>query len=103
MVNKGKYFLNPPQVWDAKTCERMAKRRVKDGYGNSFPKGHVPQPSPLGWGYVRYNGGCWREGEWWEGEVFPVPIVADGFQIINVPSWGKRIVKIEGTDQCPSK
>ncbi len=87
-------FQHPQPIWDAKKCEKEAKRTAKDGLGTPYPfKGYIgchPQ-----WGVVRYNGGCEREGKWYQGENKPLPKVAEGFEIINVSTWGWRIRKIE--------
>lgn len=90
-------YRHPQPIWDAKTCERRAKRTVTDGLGTPYPfKGYLPY-AELGHHAhgisVRYNGGCIREERWWQGEEWPLPQLAEGFRIIVVPSWGYRIVR----------
>jgi hypothetical protein len=93
MIRKGEYYQHPQVTWDKETCEKIAKRTVKDGYGTPYPfKGYIHPPTQLGW-HVRYNGGCVRNGDWWEGEIFPLPKVSKGFEIEHVSSWGYRLVK----------
>lgn len=46
------------------------------------------------YGAVRYNGGCTRNGVWYQGEFFRLPIVHQDYEIIHVPTWGYRIRKI---------
>ena len=52
-----------------------------------------PYSIPPAFGEIRYNGGCERDGEWWQGENRPLPKIAEGFEIVVVLSWGWRIVK----------
>jgi hypothetical protein len=89
-------YQNKPEVWDAKQCEKAAKRTVKDGMGTPYPfKGYLNQPSPHGWLDVRYNGGCTIDGKWWQGEHFPFPILAEGYEIVYVSTWGYRIKRTD--------
>lgn len=89
-------YQNKAETWDAKTCEKKAKHVAKDGLGTPYPfKGYIGSSTsiPPKYGAIRYNGGCVREGEWYQGEFFPLPNVAEGFVIQHVPNWGYRIVK----------
>lgn len=84
------YYQNTPQVWDAKKCNRMARRTARDGLGTPYPfKGYIGSH----YGRVRYNGGCLRDGQLYDGEEFPLPIIADGFSIIRIRTWGWQIIK----------
>lgn len=92
-------YQHPQEIWDKKTCEKAANHLAKDGLGTPYPfKGYIgssggfPAYSSV-YGTVRYNGGCERDGQWWQGENRPLPKVADGFEIVFVRSWGWRIVK----------
>lgn len=90
------YYVHPRETWDKKKCERMAKRIVKDGMGTSYPwPGYIGSWAGNGCGYgrIRYNGGCVREEEWYEGEEWLLPIVHKDYVIIRVPSWGYRIIR----------
>jgi len=103
IIRTGEYYQHKPKVWDAAKCARMVRSRPKDGYGTPFPKGYLSPPSPFGWGKIRYNGGCLRprtaaDGDWYEGEVFPLPIVAEGFELVSKPSWGWFIEAVEGKE-----
>lgn len=91
------YYMNKQEVWDKNTCEKLAKHVAKDGLGTPYPfKGYIGSSTsiPPKFGSIRYNGGCVRDGEWYIGEVFPLPVVADGFAIEKIPSWGYQIVKL---------
>ena len=93
MVVTDDFFANPAKVWDAKTCKRKAGHLAKDGMGTPYPwKGYIGNY----FGKTRYNGGCGKGGKWYQGEIFPLPKVAEGFEIIHVPAWGYRIVELDG-------
>lgn len=89
-----KFYIHPQEVWDKEKCEKMAKRRAKDGLGTPYPfKGYIGNylSAYSGYGKIRYNGLCFRNGEWYNGEIRPLPLVADGYEIVEVPRWGYRI------------
>ena len=91
-------FKHEPEVWDKKKCEKEAKHTATDGIGTKYPfKGYIGNR----YGKVHYNGGCTRNGEWWQGEEFPLPVIAEGFEIITVPTWGCRIVKVGDRTRTP--
>ena len=95
-------YQHPQQTWDAKKCEKLAKRRTTDGMGTPYPfKGylHLGELGHYAHGIsVRYNGGCVRDGEWWQGEEWPLPKLAEGFEIVTVPTWGYRIIKTPASE-----
>ena len=90
-------YQHPQEVWDVKKCTKLAKRVAKDGMGTPYPfqgslylqLGHHVHGMR-----VRYNGGTVIDGEWWQGEEWQLPQVAEGFKIIHVPTWGYRIIKV---------
>lgn len=85
-------YQHPAEVWDAKKCQQMARYRATDGMGTPYPfLGYIGDSC---YGDIRYNGGCERGGKWWQGEKHPLPVVAEGFEIIHVPTWGYRIRKV---------
>ena len=91
-----KIYQHTPEIWDKATCEKKAKRIAKDGLGTPYPfKGYIGSSAkcPATFGVTHYNGGCIRNDEWYAGEDFPFPILAEGFEIVRVPTWGWRIVK----------
>lgn len=81
-------YQNKPEVWDAKKCAKMAKRTAKDGYGTKY---HFKGFIGTAYGPVRYNGGISKDGKWWQGENFPLPIIDSAYEIVCVPTWGLRI------------
>lgn len=93
-IKKG-YYEHPPEVWDEKKCKRLAKHVPVDAFGTKAPfSGYLGSWSVYygGYGYQRYNGGCIRDGDWYEGEYRPLPTLAPGYKIVHVTSWGYRIV-----------
>ena len=96
-IRTGEYFTRPQETWTPRQCELAAKRFARDGMGTKYPwpgyigSTHCPV-SYGGYGTTRFNGGCCHGGDWYEGEIRLLPVVARGFQIIRVPSWGFRIV-----------
>jgi len=96
-------FQNPQQTWDAAKCAKLVKRIKRDGLGTAHSLKGMLYNGEIG-GHngelqVRYNGGCVKgEGaneEWYQGEQWELPILADGFEIVYVSTWGWRIVKTE--------
>jgi hypothetical protein len=87
------YYHYAPEVWDAATCSRIANRTARDGFGTKYPfKGYIGS-AQTGYGVQCRNGGVVIDGEWYPGYVKPLPVVADGFGIIHVLSWGWRLVR----------
>lgn len=95
-MDQTNFYQHPQENWDAKKCERLAKRTAKDGMGTKQSrKGYIGSSAsiPPAFGPVRYNGGCVRNDVWYQGENRPLPIVAKGYKIIEIPTWGWYIVK----------
>ena len=91
-------FNHEAEVWSAAKCERMANRVATDGLGTKYPfKGYIGSTAsiPSTYGTTIYNGGCIHNEEWYAGENRPLPILAKGFEIVVVPTWGWRIKKIK--------
>jgi len=90
-------YQHPQETWDAKKCEKLVKRTIKDGLGTKHHlKGmlHLGELGHYAHGIsVRYNGGTVIGDKWWQGEEWPLPKLPDGFQIMYVSTWGYRIIK----------
>lgn len=100
-INSGQYYQHPQETWDEKTCKRLASHKAKDGCGTPYPwPGYLGSSAsfPPTFGRIRYNGGCHRQGDWWEGEEFPLPKIPPTYVIIVVPTWGWRIVRATKTN-----
>jgi hypothetical protein len=84
-------YQHPLQTWNAKKCEKLSKKKSPDA---PF-KGYLGSSAsiPPAFGAIVYNGGCEREGKWYQGEFFPLPDIHKDFEIRVVPGWGWRIVK----------
>jgi hypothetical protein len=99
-------YQHPQEEWDAKTCEKLSKRVAKDGLGTKYPfKGYIYQGEighHIFGNTVRYNGGCIRDGQWWQGEEWPLPKLADGYKFVYVTTWGWRIVRADVPSLEPS-
>jgi len=77
-------YQHAPEVWDEKTCAKKAKSVAKDGHGTQYPfKGKIGSH----YGEKRFNGGCIRNGEWWQGENYPFPQIPDTYEIVPVQYW----------------
>lgn len=87
------YYYHEPEVWDKKTCAEKA--RYKGDYPFTGYIGSTTSGSRYNfYGFANWNGGCSVDGKYYrKGEYFPLPHVADGYDIIKVPTWGYRIVK----------
>lgn len=90
MDNNVVLFQNKQETWDEKTCIKKAKHIHKDGLGTPYPfLGYIGS----NFGEIRYNGGCIRENEWYQGENFPFPVIHKDFEIFVICSWGYFIRK----------
>jgi len=92
-----KLFEYPPEVWDMAKREKKAKHLATDGMGTPYPfRGYIGSSAcrPSTYGVEIYNGGCVHNNEWYNGENRPLPVIAKGFKIVVMPSWGWRIVKV---------
>lgn len=86
-------YQHPQEIWDKETCIKMSKRLKRDGLGTPYPqRGYLEIPSQHGYGETQYNGGCVRDGKWYQGENFPLPQIHEDFHI-EQDSWEFRIFK----------
>ena len=92
---KETYFKHPQETWDETECLKRSRKINKDGLGTvGGPKGLInchSAPYPRYGQIRRYNGGCIREGEWYNGEEVPFPIIPDTFHFVQHCSWGTAI------------
>ncbi len=83
-------YEHPAETWDAQKCHKAARHRAKDGCGTTYHfLGYIGDH----YGAVRYNGGCIRDGEWYQGENKPLPIIDPAYELVRRPTWGWQIVK----------
>lgn len=81
-------YPTQPAVWDEATCRKKSRHWARDGLGTRYPfPGYIGQD----FGPIRYNGGCWRGGQWWPGEERPLPVIPATYEIVRVPTWGYRL------------
>lgn len=91
-----KIYEHKQEVWTEAECRKISRRRHTDGCGTKethpgrFSFSGSPYP-----GYsqtVRYNGGCLRDGEWYDGEHIPFPVIPPSYKIEHVPTWGDYLI-----------
>ena len=84
-------YKHPQVTWTKEQCEKLAKHLHRDGLGTPYPwSGYVDHLIPS---TERYNGCIEIDGELYSATERTIPIVPDGFKIIDEPSWGLRIIK----------
>lgn len=87
-------YRHPQETWDSAKCAKVAKGIIRDGMGTPYPRGHFHHGHYAHGAHVTYNGGTVINGDWYPGESWPLPIVADGYKIEHT-SLGYRLVKSE--------
>lgn len=89
--SSGSFYEYPLEVWDEKTCKKWSKHNPADYWGARGPKGQINHHSShyAEYGQIRYfNGGCVREGKWYQGEARPLPIINEKYEFYHLHSWG---------------
>jgi len=85
------WYTYPQETWDAKKCEKAAKHRATDGLGTPYPfLGFIGGER---YASQRYNGGTVINDEWYQGVHRPLPIIAEGFELVHKITWGWQIIK----------
>ena len=104
-IRKGEYYQHPQDEWDEAKCKRESRKVWKDGYGTKIHfRGYLGSSATIGgYGKTRYNGGCEHNGDWWEGEIKPLPKVHQDYVIVVIPSWGWRLRHVNDTDTVGSE
>lgn len=99
--NLENYWTPEPEVWDAKKCAKIARRRAKDGYGSRHPYPGLVEDSsaPYGYGKRRYNGCIERDGDLWKGTNVPLPIIPPEYVFIHRISWGTFLIRRDELDK----
>jgi len=91
------YYPRPAEVWSAAKCEKVANTTASDGLGTPYSfKGYLG----VNYGKHRYNGGIVYGNEWWPGENRPLPILAKGYRVVVISTWGYRLVKTNKKTRC---
>jgi hypothetical protein len=89
-------YVHPQEKWDEAYCRKRARSAPPDHWGNKPPIGLISRagsPYPTYGQRICYNGGCIREGEWYQSEEIPLPIIPDTYEFVTLLSWGTRIQK----------
>jgi len=95
-----KIFMHQKETWDEAKCRKASRHINRDDLGTVVgPKGLIncdSSPYPR-FGQTRiYNGGCIRNGEWFNGETIPLPIIPDTYRFRDISSWGTVIEEVQG-------
>jgi len=93
-------YIHKQETWSEAECMKRARHAPKDHWGNRPPPGlinHSASSYPEYGQTVRFNGGCVREGEWYQAEAVPLPVIPDGWEFVPLCSWGPRIQRKEET------
>ena len=89
-----KTFTHPRETWDEKECLKRSKSAPADFWGNCPPKGIIASSASSYPEYdqtIRFNGGRVINGEWYEKECRPLPVIPDSFEFVKLVSWGTII------------
>lgn len=98
MADTSEYYHRPQETWDRAKCEKLVKRRIKDGLGTVRTARGYLYASEISGHYafddlkIRYNGGCIRNDKWYQGEISQLPIIPPEFEIVY-DTLGWRIIK----------
>lgn len=92
------YYTHPQETWSEKECAKRARYRGTDSYGSKHPyAGLIASSASSRAQYgqtVTFNGGFIApDGEWYNGEIRPLPIIPDSFEFHKRISWGTYIRK----------
>lgn len=91
-----KTYTHPQETWGEKECLKHSKSAPADFWGNKPPKGIIARSASSYPEYgqtIRFNGGRVIDGEWYEAESRPLPIIPDSFEFAKLCSWGTIIRK----------
>ena len=91
-------YTHKQEIWDEKTCAKKARYNSKNAYGDKNPwPGLIASSSSTYPQYgqtVRYNGGFIApDGEHYQSESVPSPIIHENYEFIHRLSWGIYIQK----------
>jgi len=92
-------YLRPAEVWDEKTCAKKSKKGKQPGdIASGYRKGDTLKGFiglKLGpvkdYGIVLFGCSLPCDGIEYQGEIRPLPVIPDNYEIIYVPKWGYRI------------
>lgn len=92
-------YRHPRERWSKAKCQKLARRIAKDGLGTPYPWPGYLHPGEIGhyvFGLtVKYNGGIVKNGRWYAGEEWQLPLLPKGFEIVRVTNWGYRIIEVK--------
>lgn len=92
------YYVHPEETWDETRCQKVARQNPRNAFGDKEPwPGRV---SAFGSAYCqpgssqRYNGGCIRNGTWYQGEAMPLPVIPESWRFVTRSYWGIYLERV---------
>lgn len=82
-------YVHPQETWNETECLKISKANGRDAFGTKQRPGLIASSASPYVSYgqtVRFNGGCERNGQWYEGEMKPLPIVPKGWIFKTIPT-----------------
>ena len=91
-----KTYTHPQETWNEKECAKRARHAPANAYGDKPPKGIIASNAssyPQYGQTIRFNGGRVIEGQWYEAEAVPLPIIPPSYEFKTLTGWGLTIKK----------
>lgn len=86
------YFVHQPENWNYDICLKKSKYVASDGLDTKM---HFAGYIGNHYGKIRYNGGCYRNNQYYAGEIFSLPNIHPSFMLEYRRSWGWCIKRIK--------
>ena len=93
-----KTYTHKQETWTEAECAKRANYAPKDAYGNTPPKGIIASNAssyPQYGQTIRFNGGRIINGEHYEAECKPLPLIPASYEFASLSSWGTIIRKVK--------
>jgi hypothetical protein len=91
-----KTYTHPQETWNEAECAKRARHALADHWGNKPPKGIIASNAssyPQYGQTIRFNGGTVINGEWYQAESRPLPVIPASYEFSKLSSWGTIIRK----------
>ena len=73
-----KTYTHPQETWNEKECAKRARHAPANAYGDKPPKGIIARVI---------------EGQWYEAEAVPLPVIPPSYEFKTLTGWGLTIKK----------
>lgn len=94
-----KIYVHKQDIWSEAECRKRSRYNPPNAYGDKNPWPGLISGSAdpyAGYGHtVRYNGGCIRDGEWYDGESKPLPKIPETYRFVYRPTWGTYLERVK--------